>query len=337
MKPSLFTSNVDILDYRPEHQPWFESLNREWIEKYFWMEPIDVAVLQHPEDHIIRTGGNILMIQVDREIAGTAALKFVKPGVYEFTKMAVDKKFRGRGLGRALAEAAIEKAKTFGAHTIILYSNRILENAIMLYRKLGFIELPVDGLYARSDIKMQLVLDHTKNPALYSIRRATLQDASLLCVLGRKTFEETFKESNTPEDLALFLTENFTVEKLSIEIQETGSIFLIAFDADREVGFARLRENKMSQEKIEVKNALEIERLYTVKTYIGKQVGRSLMEACFDLARVQQRDAVWLGVWEHNFRAIAFYEKFGFEKIGSHPFIVGKDVQKDLLMLKSLL
>jgi GNAT superfamily N-acetyltransferase len=154
--PPLFDPNVDIVDYKPEYQPWFEHLNREWIEKYFWMEPIDVAVLQHPEEYIISKGGVILMIQFNREIAGTAALKFVEPGVYEFTKMAVDKKFRGQGLGRALAEAAIEKAKVLGARTIILYSNRILENAITLYRKLGFVELPVDVVYKRSDIKMKL-------------------------------------------------------------------------------------------------------------------------------------------------------------------------------------
>jgi GNAT superfamily N-acetyltransferase len=157
-KSSTLAAAVDILDYRPEYQPWFESLNREWIEKHFWMEPIDTAVLQHPEEHILKHGGVILMIQYNREIAGTAALKFVEPGVYEFTKMAVDKKFRGNGLGRALAEASIQKAKGLGAHSIILYSNRILENAIALYRKLGFVELPVDPVYKRSDIKMKLDL-----------------------------------------------------------------------------------------------------------------------------------------------------------------------------------
>lgn len=157
-KPRVFDANIDILEYKPEHQPWFESLNREWIEKFFWMEPIDTAVLQHPEEHIISKGGVILMIHFNNEIAGTAALKFVEAGVYEFTKMAVEKKFRGNGLGRALAEAAIEKARALGARTIILYSNRILENAIALYKKLGFVELPVDLVYKRSDIKMKLDL-----------------------------------------------------------------------------------------------------------------------------------------------------------------------------------
>jgi GNAT superfamily N-acetyltransferase len=147
-----------IQEYKPEHQPWFEKLNRAWIEKYFWMEPIDFEVLQHPEEHIIAKGGTILMAYVEEAVAGTAALKFVSPGVFEFTKMAVEEKFRGQRIGWALTEAAIAKAKSLGAHTIILYSNTALAPAIALYRKIGFVEVPVDGIYARSDIKMKLSL-----------------------------------------------------------------------------------------------------------------------------------------------------------------------------------
>ena len=149
---------IEIIDYRPEHQPWFEKLNRAWIEKYFWMEPIDIAVLQHPEEHILKTGGTIFMGTYNKEIAGTAAVKFVEPGVYEFTKMAVDERFQGKKIGKAIAEAAIEWAKIKGAHRIILYSNRKLETAITMYRKLGFKEIPVDAVYKRSDIKMELKL-----------------------------------------------------------------------------------------------------------------------------------------------------------------------------------
>ena len=149
---------TQIIDYAPEHQAYFEKFNRDWIEKFFWMEPIDFQVLQHPDKHIIETGGKILMATCDGQFAGTVALKFVEPGVYEFTKMAVDEKFRGRKIGEELALAAIEKARGLGAHKIILYSNRILQPAITLYRKLGFKEVPVDAVYKRSDIKMELVL-----------------------------------------------------------------------------------------------------------------------------------------------------------------------------------
>lgn len=149
---------VEILTYRAEHQPWFEKLNRDWIEKYFWMEPIDFDVLQHPEEHILKKGGTIFMGSYNKEIAGTAAVKFVGPGTYEFTKMAVDEKFQGKKIGKAIAVAAIQWSKDSGAKRIILYSNTKLETAIAMYRKLGFKEIPLDGPYKRSDIKMELTL-----------------------------------------------------------------------------------------------------------------------------------------------------------------------------------
>lgn len=150
--------DITIVDYRPEHQPWFEKLNRDWIERYFWMEPIDVQVLQHPDKHILSKGGAIFMASFENEIAGTVALKYASPNVYEFTKMAVDEKFQGKKIGRALAEVAILRAKKLGASKIILYSSSKLTPALTLYRKLGFVDVPVDGPYKRSDVKMELNL-----------------------------------------------------------------------------------------------------------------------------------------------------------------------------------
>lgn len=151
---------VEIQEYRSEHQPWFEKLNRTWIEQYFWMEPVDFDVLQHPDEHIISKGGTILMAYCDKQIAGTVALKFVEPGVYEFTKMAVDERFRGKRIGQALAEEAIVKAKSLHAKKIILYSNTVLAPAIALYKKIGFVEVPLDGPYKRSNIKMEIRIVH---------------------------------------------------------------------------------------------------------------------------------------------------------------------------------
>ena len=149
---------LTILDYQPEHQPWFEKFNREWIEEFFTLEPLDINVLQNPDKYILQTGGAILMASVDHEIAGTVGLRYLEPGVFEFTKMAVDKKFRGLKIGQALADAAIEKAKALGASKIILYSNTRQVPAIALYRKLGFVEIYNDGLYERGNIKMELSL-----------------------------------------------------------------------------------------------------------------------------------------------------------------------------------
>ena len=151
-------SVIEIVTYRPEHQPWFEKLNRDWIEKFFWMEPLDFEVLQNPETHILKPGGFLFMALYRKEVAGTVALKFVEPGVYEFTKMAVDERFRGKKVGEILSKVAIVKAKETGARKFILYSNTKLNAAINLYKKLGFVEIPLDGPYKRSDIKMELKL-----------------------------------------------------------------------------------------------------------------------------------------------------------------------------------
>ena len=149
---------LQILDYKAEHQFWFEKLNREWIEKYFAMEGPDYDILQHPEKFILSKGGSIFMASYHDAIVGTVALKYLSNNVYELTKMAVNESFQGKKIGRALAEAAIERARNSGARKIILYSNTLLEPAVALYTKLGFQEVRVDGPYKRTNIKMELVL-----------------------------------------------------------------------------------------------------------------------------------------------------------------------------------
>jgi ribosomal protein S18 acetylase RimI-like enzyme len=158
MPAEMVTNAVEIREYEPAHQPWFEKLNRAWIEKYFFMEPLDYEILQDPQTHLINKGGRIFMAMLQDEMVGTVGLKQVEPGVFELTKMAVDTQYQGRQIGRALAEAAIAGAKKVGAHKIILYSNTKLLAAMALYYKLGFKEIPLDGPYKRTDIKMELNL-----------------------------------------------------------------------------------------------------------------------------------------------------------------------------------
>jgi len=154
---------IEIIDYRPEHQPYFENLNRAWIEKYFWMEERDKYALQQPEGTIISKGGAVLMATCNGEVAGAVALKKVNDDVYEFTKMAVDERFRRRGIAEALSYASFDKARELGAKKVILYSNRILTPAITMYQKIGFTEVPIekDIVYKRSDVKMEIDLAKT--------------------------------------------------------------------------------------------------------------------------------------------------------------------------------
>lgn len=320
--------SVEILEYRNEHQPWFEKFNREWIEKYFWMEPIDVAVLQHPDEHIIQKGGTILMISVNGEIAGTVALKFTQSGVFEFTKMAVDEKFRGKKIGQKLAEAGIKKAVELGAEKIILYSHTSLRPAIALYRKLGFAEVPVDGPYKRSDIKMELI--PAKREGI-RIRKATLQDATVLCELGARTFSDTFAAANTEENMKMHLAKYFNIQRTTEELQDVRNIFLLACEGSQPAGYAKIRATNDQPEGVNANAPLEIERIYVDRKYQGRGVGKILMEACLAHAQDNAHDVVWLGVWEHNPRAINFYHQWGFERFGQHTFMLGTDAQTDLL------
>src|SRR5882724_3172255 len=122
---NLKMSEIKILDYQPEHQPYFEKFNRAWIEEFFVMEPVDEWVLTHPEKAILEPGGAIIMAEYDGVIAGTVGLRKVDDYSYEFTKMAVDSNFRRKGIAEMISYASFRKAKELGAKTIILYSNTL--------------------------------------------------------------------------------------------------------------------------------------------------------------------------------------------------------------------
>lgn len=148
-------SAITIVDYRPEHQPYFESFNRDWIEELFEMEPVDEWVLTNPEEAILRNGGAILMAEYNDAVAGTVGLRKVDDDTYEFTKMAVDKNFRRLGIAEAISFASFNKAKELGAKSVILYSNTKNAGAIKLYEKIGFQHVEVEqGVYKRANVKM---------------------------------------------------------------------------------------------------------------------------------------------------------------------------------------
>jgi ribosomal protein S18 acetylase RimI-like enzyme len=151
---------ICIVDYQPVHQPYFEKFNRQWIEEFFTMEPVDEFVLTNPGEAILKDGGAILMALYEGEVAGTVGLRKVNDTVYEFTKMAVDSNFRRRGIAEAISYASFEKAKELGAEKVILYSNTKNAGAIKLYEKIGFVHLqPETGVYARANVKMVIGIE----------------------------------------------------------------------------------------------------------------------------------------------------------------------------------
>jgi ribosomal protein S18 acetylase RimI-like enzyme len=168
-----------------------------------------------------------------------------------------------------------------------------------------------------------------------TIRDASLDDAGALVSFGIKTFRDTFDELNTPENMMLYLNANFSVKKIYEEINEHGSVYFLAEIDNELVGYARVRNSK-SDDAQGLKNPLEIERLYVDKKQIGQRIGYLLMKTCMQYAEEHNYQTVWLGVWEHNERALEFYRKWGFEKYGQHVFMLGNDAQTDLLMKKEL-
>ncbi len=167
------------------------------------------------------------------------------------------------------------------------------------------------------------------------IRLANSQDAALAADMSRTTFYETFAASNTTADMDLFMNSQFTREVLMKETAEPGNIFLLAYFNEEPAGYALVREGELHPE-FKGKPSIEIARIYSIKSMIGKGIGSALMQACLDTAISLNREIVWLGVWEKNERALAFYQRWGFEKFGIHDFRLGNDIQQDWLMMKHL-
>ena len=168
-----------------------------------------------------------------------------------------------------------------------------------------------------------------------TISKASIKDVTTLQVIGKQTFFETFSASNTKEDMEKYLTENFTVEKITREVNNLNSQFFIARQNDEAIGYLKVNEGN-AQTELQDNASLEIERIYVLTTYHGKKVGQLLYEKALAVARAQKKKSIWLGVWEENPRAIKFYEKNGFTAFDTHIFKMGKDEQTDILMRKTL-
>lgn len=169
------------------------------------------------------------------------------------------------------------------------------------------------------------------------IRRANLQDAEMLAELSRQTFWDAFHDNpkNAPEDMADYMQSAFSLKQIKRELADAKAIFFIAEIAGEPAGYAKVlfdtREPEITGEK-----PIELARLYSKQEFLGKGVGAKLMDECFRVAKNFDRDAMWLGVWEFNPRAQAFYRKYGFYEVGKHIFQLGSDPQIDVLMQKKL-
>jgi ribosomal protein S18 acetylase RimI-like enzyme len=194
---------------------------------------------------------------------------------------------------------------------------------------LSFWQIPMNaGMESFNNFKGKILI---MKIAEINIRLATTADATLVADFSRETFTDSFAVYNTPANMDKFMNGPFSRERLMAETSDPDNIFLLAEQEGEIIGYVKMRKSEHTKEMPSAK-AIEIARIYVAQRAIGKGVGKMLMEAAIQKAFEENKEILWLGVWEHNQRAIEFYTKYGFEQFGNHIFMLGDDAQTDLLM-----
>lgn len=165
-----------------------------------------------------------------------------------------------------------------------------------------------------------------------TIRLATPADAARLAAVAASSFIDTFGAANTADDMAMYVAGAFGESIQRAELSEARHTVLFAERDGVIAGYAMMREGHAPAGVHG--SAIEIARLYSVTEAIGSGVGATLMRACLAVAAERRKAGLWLGVWERNARAIAFYARWGFVDVGSQSFMLGRDVQTDRVMAR---
>jgi ribosomal protein S18 acetylase RimI-like enzyme len=178
-----------------------------------------------------------------------------------------------------------------------------------------------------------------------SIRQGLAADSVRLAALGADSFMAAFAAFNRPEDMKTYVEEAFSLDRLEAELQDTRSTFLLAERQGELLGYAKLRHSGATitgtddntHRAVRGERPVELQRMYAAPSRVGNSgVGKLLMQACIERARSDAHSTLWLGVWEHNPRAISFYQGVGFELVGNQDFMLGQARQTDLIMQLAL-
>lgn len=169
-----------------------------------------------------------------------------------------------------------------------------------------------------------------------TIKECTLEDIHELQKISRGTFTETFEEHNSPEHLSAYLEKAYNLNQLESELANPSSQFFFIYSNHEVAGYLKINTGEAQTEAMD-SDSLEIERIYVKKKFHKHGLGKRLMDEAFAIAAREKKSKIWLGVWEANDNAIAFYGKKGFVQQGSHSFFMGDDEQVDLIMVKTLL
>lgn len=162
-------------------------------------------------------------------------------------------------------------------------------------------------------------------------KKIGIEEIDKLQKIGQQTFFETFAEVNSEENMKEYLKNNFSVENLSNQLTNPNSEFYFAIRGNETLGYLKLNFGE-EQTELKDKNGLEIERIYVLKEFHGSKIGQLLYAKALEVAKKQDLNYLWLGVWEENYRALNFYKKNGFVEFDKHIFKLGNDEQTDLLM-----
>ncbi|MDQ0877426.1 ribosomal protein S18 acetylase RimI-like enzyme [Paenibacillus sp. V4I3] len=169
-----------------------------------------------------------------------------------------------------------------------------------------------------------------------NIKKCTFEDLGLLQEISVETFNETFKNQNSPENMKAYLEKAFNLKQLEKELSNISSEFYFIYSNEEIAGYLKLNTID-SQTEIMGNDSLEIERIYIRKKLHKQGLGKYLINKAIEIAIERNKEKIWLGVWEKNESAITFYKKLGFVQTGAHSFYMGDEEQIDFIMTKSLI
>jgi ribosomal protein S18 acetylase RimI-like enzyme len=169
----------------------------------------------------------------------------------------------------------------------------------------------------------------------FRIRACDMSDLETLRNIAWQTYDDTFRHLNDPANMDAYLASAFTREKLQAELGNPHSTFFFLLSEGAVAGYLKVND-AAAQTDLHDPQSLELERIYVKRDFQGLGLGKALLGKAMEVARERKRTFVWLGVWEKNGNAIAFYKKMGFSRIGTHDFYMGSERQTDLIMKKGV-
>ena len=169
-----------------------------------------------------------------------------------------------------------------------------------------------------------------------NIKKCNIKDLPKLLEISYETFNETFKNQNSPENIKAYLERTFNLKQLEKELSNISSQFFFVYLNNEVAGYLKININDAQSEEMS-DESLEIERIYIKRKFQKHGLGMYLLNKTIEIAMEFNKKKIWLGVWKKNENAIAFYEKMGFVQTGSHSFYMGNEEQVDFIMTKILI